>query len=251
MSVSALHASPPLSAVRAEPSQTREPGARGPDAASTSVASWDRPDFAMWSSDVIDAARGATEDDTATGTAVDEAAPESATEDGATADETASAAGSAASDDPEAQPSGAAGEELSEEERQQVEKLRARDAEVRTHEAAHMAAGGAHVRGGATYSYQQGPDGKSYAIGGEVSIDVSPIPGNPQATIQKMQQVRAAALAPAEPSGADRSVAAAASQAEAKARQELTAKQTERAVARYAEADTADASSGSLVNEAA
>ncbi len=111
---------------------------------------------------------------------------------------------------------------LTEEQRREVDKLKARDAEVRMHEAAHMGAGGSHVRGGATYTYQQGPDGRSYAIGGEVGIDVSPVAGNPQATIQKMQQVRAAALAPAEPSGADRAVAGRAAQLEAQARTQLS-----------------------------
>ncbi len=142
-----------------------------------------------------------------------------------------------------------AGESLTEEERQQVDKLKARDAEVRAHEAGHMAAGGSHVRGGATYTYQQGPDGKQYAIGGEVGIDVSSISGNPQATIQKMQQVRAAALAPAEPSGADRAVAAAASQVEAQAREQLAARNAERVTSAYS--DGQDAERGGLVDTTA
>lgn len=138
---------------------------------------------------------------------------------------------------------------LTDEEQRQVDKLRARDAEVRAHEAAHMAAGGSHVRGGASYSYQQGPDGKQYAVGGEVGIDVSSVPGNPQATIQKMQQVRAAALAPSEPSGADQGVAAKAAQVEAQAREQLAAKNTERVASRYAEAPVSP--TGELVNETA
>jgi hypothetical protein len=89
--------------------------------------------------------------------------------------------------------------------------LRSRDAEVRAHESAHVAAGGRYVTGGASYSYQRGPDGRMYAIGGEVGIDTAAVPDNPQATALKMRTVRAAALAPAEPSGADRAVAAAAS----------------------------------------
>lgn len=145
-------------------------------------------------------------------------------------------------------PAGAA-ESLTEEERQQVDKLKTRDAEVRAHEAAHMAAGGSHVRGGATYTYQQGPDGKQYAIGGEVGIDVSSISGNPQATIQKMQQVRAAALAPAEPSGADRAVAAAASQVEVQAREQLADKNAERVTSAYSAGQ--DAGRGELVDTTA
>ena len=118
--------------------------------------------------------------------------------------------------------------ELTAEEQQQVDKLKLRDAEVRTHEAAHMAAAGRYVQGGPSYTYQTGPDGKQYAIGGSVSIDVSPVAGDPQATLQKAQQVRAAALAPAEPSGQDQKVAAAASQMEADARLQLAREKTEK-----------------------
>ncbi len=108
--------------------------------------------------------------------------------------------------------------ELSVQERQLLEELRQRDAEVRAHEQAHIAAGGQHVRGGANYTYQTGPDGRQYAVGGEVSIDVSPVPGNPELTEQKAQTVRRAALAPAAPSAQDIKVAASASQMEAEAR---------------------------------
>jgi len=118
-------------------------------------------------------------------------------------------------------------QELSEAELRQIKQLQASDREVRAHEAAHMAAAGGLVRGGASFSYQAGPDGRAYAIGGEVSIDTSPVRDNPQATIQKAQTIRAAALAPANPSSADHAVAAAASQLEAAARIELAAKRTE------------------------
>ena len=102
-----------------------------------------------------------------------------------------------------------------------IGKLEARNREVLAHEATHLAAAGAYAKGGASYTYQIGPDGKSYAIGGEVSIDMSPVPGNPRATITKMMAIRAAALSPADPSGQDMSVAAAASQIEAQARGQL------------------------------
>ena len=113
------------------------------------------------------------------------------------------------------------GETLSDEERKEVEGLRERDREVRAHEQAHASTGGSYIRGGIQYEYQTGPDGRRYAVGGEVSIDTSPVSGDPQKTIQKAQQVRRAAMAPAEPSGADRQAAAAASRMEAEARQEL------------------------------
>ena len=105
----------------------------------------------------------------------------------------------------------------------EIAKLKTTDREVRAHEMAHVMAGGSLVRRGASFSYQQGPDGIRYAVAGEVSIDSSPVEGDPAATIRKMQQVRRAAEAPAEPSSQDRSVAAAAAQTEATARQELMA----------------------------
>lgn len=103
-----------------------------------------------------------------------------------------------------------------------LQALRQRDREVRTHEQAHMAAGGGLVTGGATYSYQKGPDGRRYAVGGEVSIDTSR-PADPGEAIRKAQQIARAALAPAEPSGQDYRVAARARLMEAEARRELQA----------------------------
>lgn len=91
-----------------------------------------------------------------------------------------------------------------------IQSLAARDAEVRAHEQAHKAVGGQYA-GAISYSFETGPDGKRYAVGGEVPIDTAVIAGDPQATIQKLETVRAAALAPAEPSSLDRQVAALAS----------------------------------------
>ncbi|MFZ4761239.1 MAG: putative metalloprotease CJM1_0395 family protein [Alphaproteobacteria bacterium] len=91
---------------------------------------------------------------------------------------------------------------------------------VVAHEKAHQAAGGA-LAGGASYKYTTGPDGKRYAIAGEVPIDVAPVSGDPAATIQKMQIVQKAALAPADPSPQDYKVAALANQQLLQAQQEL------------------------------
>ncbi len=110
--------------------------------------------------------------------------------------------------------------ELTEEEKKQVKNLKKIDLEVKAHERAHMAAGSGLTIGGANFEYQRGPDGKMYAIGGEVKIDTSR-ENDPDATIRKMQKVRRAALAPTQPSATDRSVAAQASQIEAQARTEL------------------------------
>ena len=109
-------------------------------------------------------------------------------------------------------------------ERDQIQELAARDREVRAHEQAHAAVAGQYA-GSPTYSFVRGPDGVSYAIGGEVSIDTSPIPGDPEATIRKAQQLRRAANAPADPSSQDGSVAAQAAQMEQQARAELREQQ--------------------------
>lgn len=116
--------------------------------------------------------------------------------------------------------------ELDEKEKAQVEKLEARDREVRAHEAAHVAAGGSLVGGGASFEYESGPDGKTYAVGGEVSIDVSK-GDTPEETIQKMQQVKAAAMAPGDPSPQDYKVASSAAMMEARARAELAEEKSE------------------------
>jgi hypothetical protein len=116
--------------------------------------------------------------------------------------------------------------ELTSEEKKQVENLKKIDQEVKAHESAHMAAGSGLVMGGASFEYQRGPDGKMYAVGGEVKIDTSR-ENDPEATIRKMQKVRRAALAPAQPSATDRSVAAQASQIEAQARTELSQQRSE------------------------
>jgi hypothetical protein len=102
--------------------------------------------------------------------------------------------------------------------KQVVERLKQTEVKVKAHEAAHKAAGG-NLASSASYSYTQGPDGRSYITGGEVQIDMSP-GKTPQETISKMQQVIRAALAPADPSGQDRAVAAQAARQMAQAQQQ-------------------------------
>jgi len=109
--------------------------------------------------------------------------------------------------------------ELSEDQKRAVSELQARDSEVRAHEAAHQAAGGG-MTGGASYTYQKGPDGRMYAIGGEVSISTKG-GSTPQEAIANARQVQAAAMAPANPSGQDYAVATSAKVMEMKAQQEL------------------------------
>ena len=114
--------------------------------------------------------------------------------------------------------------EFTSKEEKEILELQKRDREVRQHEQAHKAAAGSYAIGGPHYEFRRGPDGKSYAVGGEVQIDTSPVPDDPEATIRKAKVIRQAALAPKDPSSQDRSVAAQANAMERQARVELQEK---------------------------
>ena len=108
---------------------------------------------------------------------------------------------------------------LSAEQKEEVKKLQARDAEVKAHEAAHQAAGGG-LAGGASFDYQRGPDGKMYAVGGEVPITLKK-GSTPQENLSIARRIRAAATAPTNPSAQDYAVASSATMMELKAQQEI------------------------------
>ncbi len=114
---------------------------------------------------------------------------------------------------------------FSPQEQREIEQLKARDQEVRVHEQAHLSAAGGIALSGASFTFATGPDGQRYAIGGEVSIDVSEVPGDPQATIRKAELIRKAALAPLNPSSQDHKVAGKAAQMSNKAHAELLQQQ--------------------------
>ncbi|BHH83307.1 putative metalloprotease CJM1_0395 family protein [Desulforhopalus sp. 52FAK] len=141
-------------------------------------------------------------------------------------------------------------QEFTQEERAQLTELKSRDTEVRAHEQAHLAAAGAYARGGASFTFQKGPDGQAYAVGGEVGIDLS-TENDPNATIQKMQTIQRAAMAPASPSSTDRQVAAQASVKEAQARQELLQEQQEILLSSEEETPKVEAVSSSQNNSSA
>lgn len=125
---------------------------------------------------------------------------------------------------------------LSDEAQATLRQLQATDRKVRAHELAHLAASGGLATGAPSYTYEKGPDGVNYAVGGEVSIDTSPAK-TPEETIAKAATIIAAALAPADPSPQDRAVAAAASQLAQQARAEQQAE----AIAQQKEARNQDA----------
>lgn len=110
-------------------------------------------------------------------------------------------------------------------EQSEIQQLEQRDQEVRAHEQAHASVGGQYA-GSPSYDYQTGPDGKRYAVGGEVSIDIGE-ESTPEETLRKMQQVKAAALAPAEPSPQDLRVASEATRKSFEARTEISEQRRE------------------------
>jgi len=127
-------------------------------------------------------------------------------------------------------------EKLSMDEERMLNQLQARDSEVKAHEAAHKAAGGG-MTGAASYTYQRGPDGKMYAIGGEVSISI-PQASTPEEALKNARTIAAAAMAPANPSPQDFAVASSARLMEIKAQQEIAQKeqQKQEGIASYKDA---------------
>ena len=111
---------------------------------------------------------------------------------------------------------------FSSEELREIASLKTADSQVRSHEAAHLAAAAGIAQGGAHFEYRTGPDGKRYAVAGEVSI-VAAAGRTPEETLRRAEQIRRAALAPADPSGQDLAVAAQASQMEMRARAQIAA----------------------------
>lgn len=113
------------------------------------------------------------------------------------------------------------------EEDKRLKWLESRDREVLAHEQAHLAAAGNAAAGGAKFTYEQGPDGKRYATGGEVPIKIAS-GRTPDETIRNAMQAEKAALAPANPSSQDLRVAASARQMQVQARAELAKEQQDK-----------------------
>jgi hypothetical protein len=106
-----------------------------------------------------------------------------------------------------------------------IRDLSARDREVRAHEQAHASVGGQYA-GAASFTYQRGPNGVNYAVGGEVSISALP-GGDAQSRLQAAEQIKRAALAPTNPSTQDRQVATQAAQTATQARAEIATENLE------------------------
>ena len=115
-------------------------------------------------------------------------------------------------------------EELTQQEEQELAKLKNTDAEVKRHENAHKAMAAGLQTSGPNYEYETGPDGKKYAVAGDVNISYQKS-SDPEINLKNAQKLKAAALAPAEPSAQDRSVARKADMEIAKAKQEILEEQ--------------------------
>jgi hypothetical protein len=101
--------------------------------------------------------------------------------------------------------------------------LESRDREVRRHERAHLAALGPYAASGAIFDIAVTEDGPA-ALGGKVKVDLSEVPGDPEATLRKARTIMRAAYAPSEASTVDAAVAAEAGRLAAKAREDVAAR---------------------------
>jgi hypothetical protein len=88
-----------------------------------------------------------------------------------------------------------------------VSPLSAIDATVKAHEWSHLLTLGPYAAGPIEYDFIIDREGNRYAVGGSVAVDLSPVPGDPEATARKARAVLQAAYAPGNPSGADLQVA--------------------------------------------
>ena len=127
-------------------------------------------------------------------------------------------------------PRGRDGRPLDDAEVAEVESLKRADQQTREHEQAHRRVGRELVLGPASFTYRAGPDGRSYAVGGEVSIDTSPA-RTPEETVVKAERIHDTAMAPKDPSPQDRNVAALAQAMALEARIEAASKRNERRLA--------------------
>lgn len=85
-----------------------------------------------------------------------------------------------------------------------VEKFKSKDKEIRNHEQIHANLGKSSSP--INYNYQMGPDGKLYAMGGYVKLDVS-MPTDPKAAMAKIEQIKKASSSPNDLSTADLGIA--------------------------------------------
>jgi hypothetical protein len=123
-------------------------------------------------------------------------------------------------------------ETLSAGERRELQTMERNDRAVRADELSQRAAAGGYADG-TRVRYQVGPDGRRYAVDSQVTFDTTPVPGDPGATLRKMEVVSRAATAATDPSATDRSAAAEAQQLMRQARAQLAAERYNETIERF------------------
>lgn len=111
--------------------------------------------------------------------------------------------------------------ELTQQERLEVQRLQRTERSVHEHERAHQRAARDLAVSSPNYRYERGPDGKKYAVGGEVNIDASLVGAEASETVEKALRIQRAALAPNDPSPKDLQAATKARIVESKAHRKL------------------------------
>ena len=126
--------------------------------------------------------------------------------------------------------------DLSTDQLKSVKKKREFDKALTEHEEAHHSVAADLARSGPLYETETGEDGETYRKSGKVMIDTG-VTNDPEKTVKKMQQVRAAALAPdgnqlAPLSEQDKKVAREAEEKQRKAQAQLDGNTNERFTAK-------------------
>jgi hypothetical protein len=97
---------------------------------------------------------------------------------------------------------GSTGTVLSAQQKAQIAQFKLLDQTARADVDAQERAAGAYG-GTVDYQYERGPDGTLYAVAGDVSLNVQPVPNNPAATLAAMQTITNAALSVVPPTAQD------------------------------------------------
>jgi pyruvate/2-oxoglutarate dehydrogenase complex dihydrolipoamide acyltransferase (E2) component len=113
------------------------------------------------------------------------------------------------------------GRELTIKEKIEIMELEQLERSVREHERAHLRTARNLAVSQPTFEYKEGPDGKKYAVHGEVKIDSAVAGGDAEEAIEKALKMQRTALAPSDPSSKDLQVAARARIIESKAHRKL------------------------------
>ncbi len=120
---------------------------------------------------------------------------------------------------------GTTGTVLSAQQKAQIAEFTLLDQTARADVQAQQRAAGGYA-GTTTYQYERGADGTLYAVAGDVTFNVQPVPNNPAATIAAMQTITNAAMSVTPPTAQDLAAVREAAQYTSEAEAALKAAQT-------------------------